>query len=258
MSAKKSDCPPSRSRQGTHYLRLISAVPALILLITACSSSVSAVAAFQLPFLPVEVSIGSSGQLSLSAAQSVVTPFGTFSISANIAKTLQSNPNIYWLIIRHEDNGRLVDTVYEIYTDQNIEVDLDGRTTLQFTNQSCFIDASHGSVNVEILSTSTSQNGTVAPESVAPTEPIYVVESQPNDNTLIVSWQNTASNADYIQVCLEDLSNPCKNLPPTATRYKYYDPNGIGLWPFSVSACNRAGCTSNESTQEPPGISAWS
>jgi hypothetical protein len=238
------------------YFKFLLAT-SLMASLAACSSSASVGAAYQLPFIPVQFSISSSGQISVALTDSVVTPYGTFSVSADVAKTLRPSTGLYWLIIRHKRSGALVDSVYEIYTDQKIIVVLDGRTTIQFTNQSCFIDASSASASVRVQSGSMVEGNSANSGSVTPTVPINAVTSQPNPYTVIMAWQNTASNASYIQVCANiDLQSVCKNLPPTTTRYKFYSADGVDEDTVEVGACNKAGCSYAETIAEPPGISA--
>lgn len=116
--------------------------------LSACGSPhISGAASYQPPFLPLSFSIDTTGAISIQGNLSLVTPLGTFSISASVSNQLASEADKLILVIRHKDNKVIVDTAYKIQTGQDeVSVVTNGRTTIDVTQHKVFIDASHGSI----------------------------------------------------------------------------------------------------------------
>jgi hypothetical protein len=107
------------------------------------------------PFLPITITIDNHGDIAVHGSADIVTPVGTFSIDADVTKAMASQSGATLLIIRHRNNGTVVDTVYTVQT-QQITVVLNGRVTLTVTNGRVFVDASKGQVlSITIRSTAT-------------------------------------------------------------------------------------------------------
>ena len=120
-------------------------------------------------------SIDTNGVISIQGDLSVETFVGTFSLDANVSASLKSEDNTLILLIRHQENGSVVDTEYKIQTGQDdVKVVTNGRTIVDVTQHKVFIDASNGSIqsievkdaNSESTSTSPSQVPTPTPTPV--------------------------------------------------------------------------------------------
>jgi WD40 repeat protein len=119
------------------------------------------------PFAPVILAINSKGEISIQGNYSIVTPIGTFSLSAEVSDSLQAEANALLVIIRHKQNGHVVDSVYKIETGQDeVTVVTNGTTTIDVTQHKVFIDASKGTVqSIEVKDATT---GTPPPSQTTP------------------------------------------------------------------------------------------
>lgn len=163
----------------------------LILFASACGSSpVTTIGAtYQPPFAPVIFSIDSSGTISVQGNLSIETPIGRFGIEASIADNLQPENNTLLLIIRHQQNGKVVDDAYKIQTGQDeVRVVTNGTTIIDVKQHKVFIDASKGNIqSIEVQdanSQSTSTNSSPIP---APT-PIPTPTPTPEPRLYRADW----------------------------------------------------------------------
>lgn len=113
-------------------------------LVAACdsspgSNSVGAKVGYKPPFVPIELSVNSSGEVSFSAGTEIVTPIGTFSIGADM--TTVSEGRIL-LIINHLGSGGFEEQArYEIATDQKLGVCFDGASYGEFEERRITLNA---------------------------------------------------------------------------------------------------------------------
>ncbi len=97
-------------------------------------------------FEPITFIIQTNGNILVQGNTSIVTEVGTFPAERNISDTLQPENNALLLIIRHLENGAVVDTVYKISKQQQLSIVVDGGTAIQITSNPFSIDASKGNI----------------------------------------------------------------------------------------------------------------
>src|ERR1700730_17433100 len=125
--------------------RLVRVVATLITVMattavsTSCANGVSVNGdiGYTPPFLPVTLTIDTNGNIAIHGDTSIVTPVGTFTIEANIAKGLAGTSDNTLLIIRHRKGSSIVDDVYTVQSDK-IVVIVDGLTKLVVTSDRVF------------------------------------------------------------------------------------------------------------------------
>src|SRR5438105_3051202 len=121
-----------------------------LILAVACSgcqhgASVSGEFGYTVPFLPITFTINTHGNIAIHGDASIVTPLGTFTLTADVSQNMAPTPDGTLLIIRHKKGGALVDSVYNV-KDQEIDAVVDGRVVLKVTNGRIFVDASKAKV----------------------------------------------------------------------------------------------------------------
>ncbi len=150
----------------------------LILFLSACGASGSLSYTPPIPFPPITISIDTNGNISLHATAALVTEVGTFAVEANVYDNLQPENNVLLLVIRHNQNGKVVDDEYRIQTGQDeVRVTTNGTTTVDVTQHKVFIDSSNGSIqsievkdaNSQSTTTSSSSAFTPLPTPIPPT-----------------------------------------------------------------------------------------
>ena len=125
---------------------------------------------YQPPFAPVTISIDTSGNFSIQPKASINTEWGTFSLSASISATLQPEDNMLLLIIRHRQNGEVVDTVFKIpIGQQEVTVVTNGTTMIDVTQHKVFIDASKGTIQSIGVKDANSPATSIAAQAPTPT-----------------------------------------------------------------------------------------
>lgn len=128
----------------------ISLLPLLVILLffSGCAGvDPTTTIGYKPPFLPVELDIDSNGQISIAGSASIVTAVGTFSLTEDIAAKQQTTDTALLVIIRHKQNGSVVDSVYSIQTQQDeVAIVTNGKTTIDVTQHKVFIDASKGNI----------------------------------------------------------------------------------------------------------------
>lgn len=135
---------------------LLVIVP-ILLFASSCGSTTDTVGvSYTPPFVPVTFTINSNGTISVQGNLSIESPVGTFALEANVANTLQPEDNTLFVIVRHKQDGRVVDDVYKIQTGQEeVTVVTNGTTTVDVTEHKVFIDVSKGTIkSIEIKSAS--------------------------------------------------------------------------------------------------------
>lgn len=147
-------------RQGLRSRILLVALSTAFLCSSCASNTpVTADIGYSPPFLPVTLTVDTSGHIALHGDLSIVTPVGTFSIGANVSSSMESVPGGTLLIIRHREDGKLSDTVYTIHR-QKIVVVTNGKTIITVTNSRVFIDASKGRVmHISVQSSKPTRTG---------------------------------------------------------------------------------------------------
>jgi hypothetical protein len=214
------------------------------LLLAACAG---ASFGYQPPFTPIKFSISSAGKISVAATESIATEYGTFSAEGGVTENLKPESNVYWLIIRHKEGRHLVDTIYQIHADEELAATVNGKTRLDFTDDSCFVDASLGSVSsivIRLMRQPVAIPSASIDETVPPA-PINVSGGHTDPYTFKISWTNVSVTATYIHLCWYTTSEgtPCINLPPTATSYTghtniAWDANNAELWACRGGICS--------------------
>ncbi len=202
---------------------------------------------YQPPFAPIKISISSAGKISVAATGSIATEYGTFSAEGGVTENLKPESNIYWLTIRHKQGHRLVDTIYQIHADEELTATVNGKTRLDFTDDSCFVDASSGSIS-SIVIRPLRQPVAIPSASIyetVPPAPINVSGGTTGLYTFKISWTNVSVTATYIHLCYYTSweGEPCVNLPPTATSYTGhvkvdYDAGSVSLWACRGNICS--------------------
>ncbi len=133
------------------------------------------------PFAPITFTIDTSGTISIQGNLSIETPVGRFALEANVADTLKPEDNTLLLIIRHKQNGSVVDDAYKIQTQQDeVTVVTNGTTTIDVTKHKVFIDASKGDIKSIEVKDGNSDNTPSTSENTTPTvENIPTATPQP-------------------------------------------------------------------------------
>src|SRR2546421_84236 len=120
---------------------MLPIVLGIIFFLSSCGGpSVNVGVTYKPPFAPIIFTIDSSGNISIQGDASIVTAIGTFSLTADVSAKLQPTDNTILLIIRHQQNGSVVDTAYQINSQQEVTVVLDGKSTIRVTNKRVTID----------------------------------------------------------------------------------------------------------------------
>ena len=131
---------------------------AIILFVTGCGGGApdnAITISYTLPVVPITFSFDISGHISVSVSANIVTELGELEISAgsSISTFPTSDPdNSLILTIRHKEDGKLVDTVYQIDTGGVGGADVRGSNISEVKigwngkNNYIFIDASHGDI----------------------------------------------------------------------------------------------------------------
>lgn len=143
----------------------------LLLLTTACHSTVHVGIAYQLPVIPVEFSldftIPPDGPVTVGGSVGIVTELGTFSAGLSITpfdnpSHNKPGPDATIVIIRHRSSaGKLVDTVYRIRTGEELVVVINGRTVLNIFNREIVINAAAGRISSLRIKNALSVSGPV-------------------------------------------------------------------------------------------------
>lgn len=132
------------------------------------------------PFAPITFTIDTSGTISVQGNLSIETPVGRFALDANVAGTLQPEDNTLFVIIRHNQNGTVVDDVYKIQVQQDeVTVVTNGTTTVDVTQHKVFIDASKGDIKSLEIKDRNSNLSTTDSNTTPIGEPIPTATPQP-------------------------------------------------------------------------------
>ena len=161
---------------------------------------------YTLPIIPVTFALDSNGNISVSAAARLVTELGEFAVSAGSAISAMVVPNdSLMLTIRHQENGNLVDTVYQINTGVVGSADIQGnisevRVAWNGQNNSIFVDASNGDVSSITIQGDASSTTNNVPATIPTNQPTPVPSFQCPDAGQVSSWMNVnvspVTNAD--------------------------------------------------------------
>ena len=145
---------------------------AILFSLSACGgTSASASVSYSLPFAPVIFSIDTNGNISVHASPSLVTEVGTFALDVGVAANLQTEDNALLLIVRHKQNGSVVDTVYKIETSQDeVLVVTNGTTSIDVTKSKVFVDASTGNIQSITVKDANSNSVSATPIAAKPTQ----------------------------------------------------------------------------------------
>lgn len=130
----------------------------IVAFMTSCGETAQAITiSYTLPLVPITFSLDSNGNISVSASAHLVTELGEISVSAGVQATPFPVPdNVLLVTIRHRVNGNLVDTSYQINTEGQGRLDVQGNiseVTVGWTGKSnsVFIDASNGDITSIVL-----------------------------------------------------------------------------------------------------------
>ena len=109
----------------------------------ACGSNVQARLSYKPAFLPVKLTVSSSG-VSIGGDTSLVTPIGTFSIGASYQLPPRRSDSIY-VIIANRKTG--YDRIFEVLTGKDqFTVIVNGTTSIDVSNGQVGIDVTKGSI----------------------------------------------------------------------------------------------------------------
>lgn len=154
----------------------------IILSLAGCGSGVGGGAenaitvSYTTPFIPVTFSIDSNGNIGVSTGINIVTELGEISVSVGSAiSAFAVQANSLLLTVRHQENGNLVDTGYQINTGGVGSADVQGdinevKVAWNGQNNTIFIDASKGDITSIVIQGNTSSITTNVPTQV-PTNP---------------------------------------------------------------------------------------
>ncbi|HEX8683285.1 MAG TPA: hypothetical protein VF707_13280 [Ardenticatenaceae bacterium] len=100
--------------------------------------------AYQPPFSPVKLVVGSQG-VSIEAAFGIVTPIGTFELGTQIPLDSR-NEEAFILVLRDHSKG--IDTAYEIRGNEQVTIVVDGLTeiTLNLSGNTITVDIKEGDI----------------------------------------------------------------------------------------------------------------
>jgi len=144
----------------------------IIFFLSSCGQAAPSVGvSYTPPFAPITFTIDTSGTISVQGNLSIETPVGTFALEANVADTLQPEDNTLLLIIRHKQNGRVVDDAYKIQTRQDeVTVVTNGTTTIDVTQHKVFIDALKGDIkSIEVKDANSDNTSSTSESNMTPT-----------------------------------------------------------------------------------------
>lgn len=114
-----------------------------MLVVAGCGPGNKPELTYQPPFVPVQISINTDGEISVGPVVGVVTPLGVFEVSADVYSTKTPSDGALLLVIRHHAGGTIVDDAFQVGADE-VVVTLDGHTVVAVTNRRVFIDATDG------------------------------------------------------------------------------------------------------------------
>ena len=142
------------TRRTWDFIYLIT-VLTFAIVCSGCGASVNEEFGYTPPFLPVTLTVDTHGNIAIHGNVSIVTPVGTFSAVTNISEVMAHSPDGTLLIIRHKNNGTIVDTVFTVQSQEIVAV-VDGRVVLTVTNGRIFVDASKATVlSIQVRSSAT-------------------------------------------------------------------------------------------------------
>lgn len=99
-----------------------------ILLMVGCAPTPTASVGYQVPFAPFKLSIDNRGKISLSAdVGKLVTPVGTFTISAGLAQEKKAAEGSTLLVVYTYVDGDLVAQTYEIHSGEELGFSVNGK-----------------------------------------------------------------------------------------------------------------------------------
>lgn len=129
---------------------------------------------YTLPFAPVTFSLNSSGHISVSLTGKFVSEIGEFDVTAEggaspFASSPEQEPkNVLIVIIRHKQDGILVDSAYRVNVEGKGRVSFDGHfsevtVTWDGTSTTIFVDASRGDITKIVIQGQASETDTAVP-----------------------------------------------------------------------------------------------
>jgi len=108
-------------------IRAIGVSLVLALAMPGCSIFDSGSVGYKPPFVPIEFSINTEGEISVSIVGELVTPLGTFSVEGAKTVGLSQPDDATLVVIREPVGGAQRDHAYRINTNQELHVELDGK-----------------------------------------------------------------------------------------------------------------------------------
>jgi hypothetical protein len=144
----------------------------------------SAYVRYQPDFLPISFTLHSSGEVSVEAAQGIVTPIGYFSIG--VEYPLRGSSEYIHVVIRNRARG--VERVYRIRSGHPFSARYNGRGTLTASNHEIVIEATTGTVQVISGDPMNSSQDDRASNDVGPNTRI------PYGSQFTEPYQNTSGN----------------------------------------------------------------
>lgn len=171
-----------------HRLYLLLAVSFFGFFTTSCQAN--AAVTYKPPFLPITFAIDTAGNISIQGDLSIVTEVGEFGVQGSASTSFQPTDQGFLLIIRHLKDNVVVDTGYQINTDQEVVVVVDGKTTIRVTQKEVFIDATSGTIRSITVAGADNQQSGSTDDQPAPTAtpPPLTIQSFTVDNTSVPNF----------------------------------------------------------------------